>query len=53
MLWVASADKAETNALKAAEIDKAQLREYLKSATNLKDVAMVKKYLADLTPDPR
>jgi tetratricopeptide (TPR) repeat protein len=66
--------EAETNALKAAEIDKdqreprthfllaqiyelqhepdaeaAQLREYLRSATDPQDVAMVKKYLADLT----
>ena len=70
--------EAETNALKAAEIDKdqreprthfllaqiyelqhepdaeaAQLREYLKSATDPQDVAMVKKYLADLTGRPR
>jgi Tfp pilus assembly protein PilF len=70
--------EAETNALKAAEIDKdqreprthfllaqiyelqhepdaeaAQLREYLKSATDPQDVAMVKKYLADLTGKPR
>ncbi len=65
--------EAEKNALKAAELDKAQreprthfllaqiyemqhepeaeaseLREYLKSATDPQDVAMVKKYLADL-----
>ena len=70
--------EAEKNALKAAELDKAQreprthfllaqiyemqhkpeaeaseLREYLKSATDPQDVAMVRKYLADLAGKPR
>jgi len=70
--------EAEKNALKAAELDKAQreprthfllaqiyemqhkpeaeaaeLREYLKSATDPQDVAMVRKYLADLAGNPR
>jgi tetratricopeptide (TPR) repeat protein len=35
------------------DAEAAQLREYLKSATDPQDVAMVKKYLADLTKNPR
>jgi tetratricopeptide (TPR) repeat protein len=35
------------------DAEAAQLREYLKSATDPQDVAMVKKYLADLTGKPR
>ncbi len=35
------------------EAEAAQLREYLKSATDPQDVAMVKKYLADLGQSPR
>jgi tetratricopeptide (TPR) repeat protein len=35
------------------DAEAAQLREYLKSATDPQDVAMVKKYLADLTENPR
>jgi len=35
------------------DAEAAQLREYLKSATDPQDVAMVKKYLADLTEMPR
>jgi hypothetical protein len=35
------------------DAEAAQLREYLKSATDPQDVAMVKKYLADLTSNPR
>jgi tetratricopeptide (TPR) repeat protein len=35
------------------DAEAAQLREYLKSATDPQDVAMVKKYLADLTGRPR
>jgi tetratricopeptide (TPR) repeat protein len=34
------------------DLEAAQLREYLKSATDPQDVAMVKKYLADLTEKP-
>ncbi len=36
-----------------SDAEAAQLREYLKSATDPQDVAMVKKYLADLTEPPR
>ena len=35
------------------DAEAAQLREYLKSATDPQDVAMVKKYLADLRENPR
>jgi hypothetical protein len=35
------------------DAEAAQLQEYLKSATDPQDVAMVKKYLADLTGSPR
>jgi len=35
------------------EAEAAELREYLKSATDPQDVAMVKKYLADLRQSPR
>jgi hypothetical protein len=36
-----------------SDAEAVQLREYLKSATDPQDVAMVKKYLADLTETPR
>ena len=35
------------------DAEAAQLREYLKLITDPQEVAMVKKYLADLTPNPR
>jgi hypothetical protein len=35
------------------EADASELREYLKSATDPQDVAMVRKYLADLAGNPR
>ena len=35
------------------EAEASELREYLKTATDPQDVAMVKKYLADLAGNPR
>ena len=35
------------------DVEAAQLREYLRYATDPQDIAMVKKYLADLRENPR